>query len=102
MATLVQKVMAETLGVFVFFMAIFTATKPAWTPFAVALGLLVAVLIFGDVSGGHFNFTVTLTKLVEGSIGATEAAGYGLGQLLGGVMALYVAKNLVAPAVASA
>jgi glycerol uptake facilitator-like aquaporin len=91
MASLVQQLLAEALGVFVFFSCIYAVGQPI----PIALGLLVAVYIFGSVSGGHFNLTVSLTKWLVNEINSTQLVGYGLAQLVGGMAAVYVSKAVV-------
>ena len=55
-----------------------------------ALGVLIATL--GPVSGAHFNPVVTLVEAVRRDMGAVEAAGYVLVQLVGGLVGAAVAN----------
>jgi glycerol uptake facilitator-like aquaporin len=64
---------------------------------ATALGLGVLILVFGPVSGAHFNPLVSATDWVLGRRRGTgltgrEAAAYGLVQLLGGVLGAVLAN----------
>jgi MIP family channel proteins len=54
---------------------------------ALAHGLTIMVFIFayGSLSGGHFNPAVTVGVLAAGAIGLSEAVGYIISQLVGGV-----------------
>jgi MIP family channel proteins len=56
-------------------------------PFAFGLGLMAAIAIAGETSGGHFNPAVTLAALFDGRIGWMDAIGYALAQLFGAVAA---------------
>lgn len=94
MAALLNRVIAEFLGVFIFFLAIFTNVSNTYAPLVISLALFLAICLFGGISGGHFNFTVSLVKYLAGEINMNQLGGYGLGQLLGGLAALYVSKNL--------
>jgi arsenate reductase len=55
-----------------------------------ALGVLIATL--GPVSGAHFNPVVTLVEAARRDITPAEAAGYVLGQLVGGLVGTAVAN----------
>jgi len=94
MASLVNKALAEFLGVFIFFLAIFTKDGSNYAPVAIAVALFVAIYTFGGVSGGHFNFTVTMVKYIAGDVGTQQLLYYFVAQLLGGVGAFYVSKNI--------
>jgi aquaporin Z len=56
-------------------------------PFAFGLGLLAAIGIAGETSGGHFNPAVTLAALFDGRLGWVDAVGYAIAQVLGAVAA---------------
>jgi aquaporin Z len=56
-------------------------------PFAFGLGLMAAIAVAGEASGGHFNPAVTLAALFDGRIGWMDAIGYALAQLFGAVAA---------------
>jgi aquaporin Z len=85
------KFFAEMIGTFVFFLAIFAVGQPL----PVAVGLLLAIYVFGGVSGGHFNATVTATKFLSGDASFTQLVSYLVAQLAGGIGAYYVAKSVV-------
>ena len=46
---------------------------------------MVRMFAYGSVSGGHMNPAVTVGVLVAGAMGAGEAIGYIVSQLIGGV-----------------
>jgi len=91
MASLMAMSMCELLGTAVFFSTIWGVGEG----YAIALGLFVAILIFGPISGGHFNSTVTMLKLIGGEIGGSQAGAYIMSQLIGGAIAILISKNLL-------
>jgi MIP family channel proteins len=52
-------------------------------PFAFGLGLLAAIAIAGDVSGGHFNPAVTLAAVFDNRIRWTTGIAYAVAQAVG-------------------
>lgn len=52
-------------------------------PFAFGLGLMAAIAICGDVSGGHFNPAVTLGAVLDGRLRWTSGIAYALAQAVG-------------------
>ena len=52
-------------------------------PFAFGLGLLAAIAIAGDVSGGHFNPAVTLAAVLDNRIGWATGLAYAVAQAVG-------------------
>ena len=64
--------------------------------------LMVLILIFGPVSGAHFNPAVTLSFLIRGEIGARDAAVYVVVQIAAGLAGVLVAHVMFgAPAFAA-
>src|SRR5437588_4282878 len=53
--------------------------------FAHGLTIMAFAFAYGSVSGGHMNPAVTVGVLVAGAMGAGEAIGYIVSQLIGGV-----------------
>ena len=84
------KYIAEFLGTAVFLMAI----KKSGEGLTVAAALLVAMAIFGGVSGGNFNPAVTVMQVVDGKLAQSDMVPYILAQVAGGLAALTVLKNL--------
>lgn len=58
---------------------------------ATAAGLFVLILIFGPVSGAHFNPVVTLVFALRREIAASHAAAYVIAQMVGAVIGVAVA-----------
>ena len=56
--------------------------------------LMVMILVFGPISGGHFNPAVTISFLVKGDMKLDEAIPYFIYQILGGIAGA-VAVNLM-------
>jgi aquaporin Z len=91
-----SKYLAELLGtfilVFVGSMTIVSA-KALEAPILVVvpagfgLGLLVAIMSVGGVSGGHFNPAVTLGALLDRRITPVNAVGYAIAQVIGAIAA---------------
>jgi glycerol uptake facilitator-like aquaporin len=57
-------------------------------------GLVILILIFGPVSGAHFNPAVTLAFLIRGDIALGLAAAYVAVQLIGGVIGVGLAHAM--------
>src|ERR671911_622197 len=53
--------------------------------------LVVIILMFGPISGAHFNPAVTFAFLLRGEIGAATALGFVLGQAAGGLCGTWLA-----------
>ena len=56
--------------------------------------LMVMILVFGPISGGHFNPAVTISFLVKGDMKLDEAIPYFIYQILGGIAGA-IAVNLM-------
>jgi glycerol uptake facilitator-like aquaporin len=63
-------------------------------PVPIAIGLLAAVYMFGKVSGGFFNSTLSFIMYLKGAIGITKLFAYVLAQTVGGILALTTWKIL--------
>src|SRR5580698_6926267 len=92
MSDLTRKGVAEFAGttILVFFAvgsAVFGIDKIGAVGVALAFGLTLLALAYaiGPVSGCHINPAVTLGALVSGRINVTEAAGYWVAQVAGGI-----------------
>ncbi|HEY6530878.1 MAG TPA: MIP/aquaporin family protein [Acidimicrobiales bacterium] len=59
---------------------------------ATAGALVGLILMFGAVSGAHFNPVVTLTDLLHGTIGGRDAGLYVVAQVIGGCLGAVVAN----------
>jgi aquaporin Z len=54
-----------------------------FVPFAFGLGLMAAIAIAGDVSGGHFNPAVTLAAVLDNRVSWTTGLAYAVAQAVG-------------------
>lgn len=90
------KILVEFIGTFIFLFVILQSSlyqisgSSALQPFVIAIGLLVAILMFGSVSGGHFNPAVSVMLYIKGDNNVsdiTKLLGYIAIQILGGVAA---------------
>jgi len=61
---------------------------------ATGAGLVVLILIFGPVSGAHFNPAVTLLFLLRKELGAGVAAAYAIAQIVGAVGGVLLAHAM--------
>lgn len=87
----IPALLVEFLGTFIFLFVI-VATGNPW-----AIGGTLAVLIYlgGAISGGHFNPAVTVMMLFKrGGAKADVAIGYIVAQLVAGILAYTVYKQL--------
>ena len=62
------------------------------TPIAIAGALLIAILVGGSISGGHFNPAVTLWSYLSGKTDAKTSVVYVFSQLLAAVTVLFIKK----------
>jgi glycerol uptake facilitator-like aquaporin len=53
--------------------------------------LVILILVFGPISGAHFNPAVTLSFLIRGEIKTGEAIGYVTVQIISGIMGVILA-----------
>ena len=90
-----QVLLAEVFGTFVLVFIGATAVV-AWgggsgggsvAPFAFGIGLLAALYMFAETSGGHFNPIVSLAMFLDRRMGAGEAVTYWIAQFVGAVLA---------------
>jgi len=56
--------------------------------------LVVLILVFGPVSGGHFNPAVTVSFLLRKEVSRGEAGAYIVVQLLGGLIGVLIAHTM--------
>ena len=78
------KYIAEFVGTLVFLTIIL---KSGGDKYVVVLGLLAAILLMGNVSGGHFNPAVSFMEYVGGGMSNMNFLGYVLAQLAGAYVA---------------
>lgn len=82
---------AEFIGTFLFLLIILIKGEAI----PIAIGLLASIYAFGGVSGGHFNPAVSVMMLANGTIDAGRAALYISAQVMGGLSALILYKNII-------
>ncbi len=63
---------------------------------ATGAGLVVLIHVFGPVSGAHFNPAVTLALLVQREIDRRAALLYGVAQMIGAVLGVWLAHAMFA------
>jgi len=62
---------------------------------ATAAGLFAIILMFGPVSGGHFNPAISIGFWVTKRIGTIEVFLYWAAQILGGIAAAFLLKGII-------
>ena len=93
-ATLSQRCLAEFVGTALFLTIIL---KSGGDKYIVVAGLLAAILVGGDVSGGHFNPAVTIMTAFNTNDQKVrdQSLYYILAQILGALTAVYAVNNLL-------
>ena len=81
--------LAELIGTAVFLTIIL---KSGGDKYVIVAGLLAAILLMGDVSGGHFNPAVSIMQLVRGQLSPMNTIGYVIAQLLGALLAIGIIR----------
>lgn len=82
-----MKYVAEFVGTAVFLTVIL---KSKGDKYVIIAGLLAAILLMGDVSGGHFNPAVSTMFFSMGQLPMNDLVGYVVAQLLGAFVATKV------------
>jgi aquaporin Z len=98
-ATEIRKYAVEAIGAFflTFVVVVSVLSHSLFTPLAAGAALMVMIYAGGHISGGHYNPAVTMGALVRGRIGISEAVGYWVAQVVGGVLAGWIARAVVNP-----
>ncbi len=96
-----NKLLTEGIGTFffVFFICLVVASGSAPAPLFIGLALMVMVYMGGHISGGHYNPAVTLAVLMRGRIKPPEAVQYMLVQVLGALVAAFLASFIFGKAI---
>ncbi len=99
-ATAGRKYAVELIGTFIFLFTIAASvlSASALAPLAIGAALMVMIYAGGHISGGHYNPAVTLAALVRGRIALPDALGYWIAQLVGGLLAMVLARWVIHPA----
>jgi len=85
-----QKYIVEFLGT-LFFLYVILVIKQ---PLAIATALLIAILVGGKTSGGHFNPAVSVMMAYVGKLPMKDLLPYVIAQIAGGLAALSLYKNV--------
>ena len=92
-----KKYAAEFIGTFALVSsvcgaALFSAPSAGLMTVAFAIGAIVLAMAYalGQISGGHFNPAVTCGLIAAGRFSASDAIGYIIAQLAGGIAAAAV------------
>src|SRR5438309_3036580 len=95
-----RKYAVELIGTFIFLFTIAASVLSGSALAPVAIGAVLMVMIYagGHISGGHYNPAVTIAALVRGRIGVADAIGYWIAQLIGGLLAMSLARWVIDPA----
>ena len=80
----------EFIGTFFLVLAILSSSNPL----VIAGAFFAAISIIGAVSGGHINPVVTIVSFIKGSISANSIPVYFAAQLMGGLAAYFLHKQL--------
>lgn len=91
------KYATEAIGTFVLMFTVGATVLGGSTlaPFAIGAALMAMIYAGGHISGAHYNPAVTIAVLVRGRITVTEAVGYVVAQIGGGLAAAAVVHLLV-------
>lgn len=63
-------------------------------PLAIGIALVMAILIGGHISGGHFNPAVSIAMAMSGKLSMKNLAPYVLSQICGGLVALELFRRV--------
>lgn len=86
---------AELLGTFVLAGAIINlAANTSFGVIGISLVLAILVVIFGAISGAHFNPAITIAQYVNKKVDGVKASAYVVSQVLGAVLALAILSGV--------
>lgn len=89
--SVMNKYGAEFIGTFVLFTIILKSkTAGPYQKYIISLGLLLAILLVGDISDAHLNPAFSMAKYVRGDLPSRDLLGYATAQILGGMAAAYL------------
>lgn len=95
---LAKKIVAEIIGTFIFLgtiIVVVNVLKNEGINFLkIGLALSIAIVIFGTISGGHFNPAVSFMFYINKQLSATEFIAYVISQLVGALLAFTIYKIL--------
>lgn len=85
-----NKYVAEFLGT-MFLVYVILATGQ---PVPIGLAVIAAILMVGNISGGHLNPAVSVVMAISGRLSMKELVPYILAQIAGGFIALELSKRM--------
>jgi len=87
----------EFIGTFFLVFTVCAAVLSGASLAPLAIGAVLAAMIFagGHISGGHYNPAVSLAAYVRGQLGLIDLACYAAAQLLGGIVAAFLARYVI-------
>jgi glycerol uptake facilitator-like aquaporin len=95
---LAKKIIAEIVGTFIFLGTIIVVVNVLKNDginfLKIGLALSIAIVIFGSISGGHFNPAVSFMFYINKQLSTTELIAYILSQLIGATLVLAMFKLL--------
>jgi aquaporin Z len=103
----IRALVAEVVGTFILVVigsmsivsSVGSSQSPlGFAPFGFGLGLMAAIAVAGEASGGHFNPAVTLAALLDRRIDVVNAIGYVAAQVVGAFAASFAILLIVAQA----
>jgi glycerol uptake facilitator-like aquaporin len=86
---MINKYVVEFLGT-LFFLYVIVATGNA---LAIGAALAIAIMVGGNISGGHFNPAVSVMMYAAGKLSRSDLIPYLLVQVAGGLVALELHKR---------
>ncbi|KJL47967.1 Aquaporin Z [Microbacterium hydrocarbonoxydans] len=91
-----RKALAEAIATFLFVLSIIGAVNADSPLTPLAIGLALAVLIYGTghISGAHLNPAVSVGVFLRGGLSAVDLVAYIVAQFVGGAVAALVSKAL--------
>ena len=87
---IMNKLLAEFLGTLVFFYIALIAQSPI----PIGIALIIAIMVFGPISGANFNPAFTIMMVAKGAQPASELMPYIVAQIAGGLAALELYKRV--------
>ena len=91
MDLLLKKFISEIIGTFIFLSTIIVVVnrlKPSVNFLKIGLALSISIVIFGPISGGHFNPAVSYMFYLNKQLTLQEFLVYIIGQILGATLSL--------------
>ena len=95
---LIKRCISEILGTFIFLGVIITVvndTTSTLPSLKIGLALMIAIVFFGDVSGGHFNPAVSIMFFMNEKLDGTDLIFYILSQIIGAMLAYFVFMTII-------